>query len=466
MSLLDSILANTRDEIVNTGNIISVNNDVNSIDYGGESAIRSAGGGRPSGPWDAAEYGISLEEAQARWDAAQTPEAREKVIAELKQRAIARAGLDTTGGIVRVFVAGATPWHKLGTNVAHAVDSLDAERLAGLNFTVSKRLLSYVFNERDPFNFSATTLEDYKEQDDVFALVRDDTGAYLGAVGSRYQIIQNKDAFKFMDIVLQEYGARYSTAGSLFGGKKVWMLADMPKQSFKVAQGDETVCYAIFTNPHDGSGKAYCYPTTERVVCANTLRMSLGKDASKGIGIRHTGDIKAKIVDARQALGLSVKVFDEFKQTATLLAGRSVNALGGPKQYTDDVLDEVLDISAAEVALGAEEVARQRCADRDVTPDDFAYCVKQCEKEITSRGEILDDIIKRFESERCNVHGIGGTAWAVLQSVTEHADYANGKRHVGTPNAQASRKFESVLAGDADQLKQVALQVAVKALAV
>jgi hypothetical protein len=80
------------------------------------------------------------------------------------------------------------------------------------------------------------------------------------------------------------------------------------------------------------------------------------------------------------------------------------------------------------------------------------------EKKISRRGEILEDIISRFESERCQVNGIAGSLWAAMNAVTEHADYANGKRHVGTSEAQASRKFESVLAGDADEMKQAAYQ--------
>lgn len=78
------------------------------------------------------------------------------------------------------------------------------------------------------------------------------------------------------------------------------------------------------------------------------------------------------------------------------------------------------------------------------------------------RGEILADLVARYESERCQVNGIAGTLWAAMNAVTEHADYSNGKRHVGTAEAQASRKFESVLSGDADELKQVAYTEAMK----
>jgi hypothetical protein len=72
---------------------------------------------------------------------------------------------------------------------------------------------------------------------DAYAMVRKDTGGHLGTVGKRYSAIQNAQAFDFLDGVLGEFGARYETAGSLYGGQKVWMLAHMPKQAFQLQAG-------------------------------------------------------------------------------------------------------------------------------------------------------------------------------------------------------------------------------------
>src|SRR6185369_5090498 len=127
----------------------------------------------------------------------------------------------------------------------------------------------------------------------------------LATVGSRYQPIQNADAFGFLDELLREYGARYETAGALFGGEKVFMLAHFPQQAVAVNGKDAVEPYVAICNPHDGSGCAECFPTSVRIVCAHNYRTA-GRGAGKGLKIRHTGNIKSKIREARNDLGMAV----------------------------------------------------------------------------------------------------------------------------------------------------------------
>lgn len=444
MNLLDTIIGNMSN---GAANIVSVQNDVNQINYGGEDAIRSASGSRPSEPWDAREYGISLAEAQARYDNAQTPEAREQVINDLKRRAIIRAGLDTSNGRVNVMVAGKPAWHVLGTNVSAAVDSKQAVQLSGLaDWNLTKKPLYY----RDQTGMM-------REAPDVFGVIRQDTDEMLGSVGNFYKVIQNEEGFEFLDSVLKQFGAKYESAGSLYGGKQVWMLAHFPQQSFTINGGDKVESYVIFTNPNDGTGAAYAYPTTERVVCANTFRTST-KDRSKGISIRHTGDIKNKIATAQRALGLSVESFEMFKGAAEALYRKPVEA----ELYFADVLDAVLDVTQAEVNMGADVLAAtiaKTQAQRDLLERSYT-------KKIERREEVLADIIERYESERCGIGSIRGTAWAAFNAVTEHADH----NRLTKPGAwkrsdadKAARKFESVISGDMDDMKQIAFELAMKA---
>ena len=42
------------------------------------------------------------------------------------------------------------------------------------------------------------------------------------------------------------------------------------------------------------------------------------------------------------------------------------------------------------------------------------------------------------------------------------ADHYNGRRQVGTPSERLSRRFESILDGDADQMKQTAFEMLVE----
>jgi phage/plasmid-like protein (TIGR03299 family) len=168
------------------------------------------------------------------------------------------------------MVAGKPAWHGLGVNVAAAVTSADAIRLAGLDWDVSKRAMSYRKNDGT-----------YAVARGTFAVVRDDSEAHLGTVGARYQMIQHRDGLEFLDSVIGEFGAKFHTAGSIHGGAEVWMQCELPDHSFEVVRGDEVQAFALFTNPHDGSGKAWCFPTTNRVVCANTFRTA-SKDRSTG----------------------------------------------------------------------------------------------------------------------------------------------------------------------------------------
>src|SRR5262249_37410595 len=131
MSLLDDIIS---DSGVGGGpRIISEVNDLGQIaveDQAIQNALRGLTGARG---WDAREYGISAEQAAQMLRDADTPENRERVIKQLRELAVRRAGLDTTNGKVAVMVAGEAAWHRLGVNVVAAVSSGDAIKLAGLD---------------------------------------------------------------------------------------------------------------------------------------------------------------------------------------------------------------------------------------------------------------------------------------------------------------------------------------------
>ncbi len=161
-------------------------------------------------------------------------------------------------------------WHRLGVQVRDAVSSADAINLASLNWRVEKVPTSYQWNG------------EARDMGDVFALVRSDTGAPLGTVGNRYQVIQTAEAVRFMDAVLAEHGARYETAGAIYGGAKVWLQVSLPEAAFTLAGNDRLEATALFTNPHDGSGVARYIPTSDRVVCANTLRVRPGRPRTPG----------------------------------------------------------------------------------------------------------------------------------------------------------------------------------------
>lgn len=185
-----------------------------------------------------------------------------------------------------MFYTREKPWHGLGTMVAEAPNSKDALRLAGLNWKV---LQEPVYTENEEL------IQGYK------ANVRDTDRKVLGVVTDRYKVIQNEEAFAFTDTLLGE-GVRYETAGSLQEGRRVWMLARLPREF--IIGGERISPYMVFSNTHDGSGAVKTALTPIRVVCNNTLNLAL-RTAKRSWSMIHTGDISGKIEESKNTLLLA-----------------------------------------------------------------------------------------------------------------------------------------------------------------
>lgn len=192
-----------------------------------------------------------------------------------------------------MFYVRETPWHGLGIRVAEALDSKEALEKAGLDWNVVQEPIYTDTNE---------LIEGYK------ANVRDSDRKVLGVVTDRYKVIQNWEAFEFTDELLGS-GVRYETAGSLQGGKKVWMLAHLPHEY--IISGERISPYLVFSNTHDGSGAIKVALTPIRVVCSNTLNLALST-AKRSWSMIHTGDIRGKMQEARETLFMAEKYMDSL----------------------------------------------------------------------------------------------------------------------------------------------------------
>ena len=131
-----------------------------------------------------------------------------------------------SANVETMFSVRETPWHGLGRIVMDAPASREALELAGLDWQVESRNI---------YSGTGAMIPGYR------ANVRSTDEAVLGVVSDRYRIVQNEEAFQFTDDLLGE-GVTYETAGSLQGGKKVWMLAKLPEKY--IIAGDEVTPYA------------------------------------------------------------------------------------------------------------------------------------------------------------------------------------------------------------------------------
>lgn len=203
-----------------------------------------------------------------------------------------------------------TPWHGLGTVVEGLLTASEALKAAGLDWTVEKQPVylasGLVIPER-------------------FANVRSTDSKPLGIVGGDYTPFQNDDAFSFFDTVVDKTGeAHYTSAGSLFGGSRVFMTAKIG-DAFNVCGSDAHDLYMLFYNSHDGSRALTAATTVVRAVCDNTVTMGLNAAKSKW-SLRHKTTLEGKATEAREALQLSYKYMDAFQEEVERMMAVTVDA--------------------------------------------------------------------------------------------------------------------------------------------
>lgn len=212
-----------------------------------------------------------------------------------------------SANVETMFSALETPWHKLGKVTDGVLTANDALIQAELDWKVELK---------DMFYDTESLMGDYSKTKvpDKFAVVRDSDNSCLGVVGRKYTPVQNRDAFTFMDNIVDSGEAKYETAGSLYDGRHIWILMNLSNvEGIEQVDGDEIVPYVLLTNSHDGSSALKVITTPVRVVCSNTLRLALNS-ARQSFTVRHTSGISNKVDYARDALGIVVKYYSEFQK--------------------------------------------------------------------------------------------------------------------------------------------------------
>ena len=183
-----------------------------------------------------------------------------------------------SANVETMFYVREKPWHGLGTEIKEAPASADALIAAGLDWTVE---------QRNVYSEGGCLIPGYRVN------TRSTDQAALGIVSDRYKVVQNVDAFQFTDDLLGE-GVTYETAGSLQGGRKVWMLARMPQRY--IISGDEIAPYLVVMNSHDAK-RIWAAKHTENVMnrvyeARDTLLLAETYMGELGRGIEELSQIK------------------------------------------------------------------------------------------------------------------------------------------------------------------------------
>ncbi|MCI3277495.1 DUF932 domain-containing protein [Streptomyces cylindrosporus] len=260
---------------------------------------------------------------------------------------IANHGLDSRADGTIALYAASPAWHDLGQIIPGGTTDIDTVLGAGgLDFTVTTVPALYEWNG------------ELRQHEDQFHTVRTDTGAPLGVVGRRYQPIQNRQAFEFLQELVGRFDVIWESAGVIRGGKRVFVSIRLPETVTVDADGinDIVVPYVAVMNDHSGNGQFQCVVTPWRPVCANTERFAV-RDAVTRWAVRHTAGATSQIREARRTLGLSAQYFERFAEEETALARTDLaisefhKVIGDLYPLDDDATDAKKNNFAARLGL-------------------------------------------------------------------------------------------------------------------
>jgi phage/plasmid-like protein (TIGR03299 family) len=220
--------------------------------------------------------------------------------------------IEMVNGVAQMAYAGELPWHGLGSQVSDDISTDGMMEAAGLDWSVTKQPMYY--------------MDDLGEMGEVpgkSALVRSSDNKVMDIVGSDWNPVQNAEAFEFFREFVDSGDMKMHTAGSLKGGKMVWALAKVNDGfTIKTAQGEDSVeSYLLFSNPHQYGKSIDVRFTPIRVVCNNTLTLSLNQNVDQYVRMGHQRPFNAE--DAMATLGMAHKKLETYKEAAEYLCQKS-----------------------------------------------------------------------------------------------------------------------------------------------
>ncbi len=305
---------------------------------------------------------------------------------------------------------GEVPWHGLGTQIPADVSSVEMIVAAGLDWLVEKRAARGASKLRngDALRYEVVRLPRNNKESETL----------LGVVSRRYEPLQNREAFDFFDPMISEGKARYETAGALGDGERVWVLAQMP-DAIRVVPGDDCVKYLLLSNTHNGQGAVTVKFTAIRVVCQNTLMLSL-QDGQQAIRVRHSKIMGERLAEVSAIIETATEI---YASTAELF-----------RKMAEVVLNDQMFESYLKLVF--PKTAHQE--KRRTEPKRWAH-------------------IRRVYRSTPDLQtgGVKGTLWAAYNAVTRFEDYKDGRA-----NETPDERLDRVWFGGGANIKLLALKKA------
>lgn len=272
------------------------------------------------------------------------------------------------------------------------------------------------------FRIGSHDLDPIKSFPEQKVLYRSDNKKPLSTVSKKYQVVQPAQILEFYRDLTQAGGYQLETAGVLKEGRKLWALA-RTGQAAMLAGGDEVRGYLLLATACDGTLATTAQFTSVRVVCNNTLQIAVGRNRG-AVKVPHRSQFDARAV--KEELGIAISSWDDFMSNMQQLASRKVS-----QSETERFFQRLFTYQTANKA-GVQSNER-----------------------MNERG--FKAVMNLFDGNGrgATLESAAGTAWGLVNSVTEYVDHQQRARSQGN-------RLDSAWFGAGAVLKQKAWDAALE----
>ena len=320
--------------------------------------------------------------------------------------------LDTSNGRVNFAFTGdrSKIWHGLGQEIGDTESIETWVQAAGLDWEIKDAAVAYTAQE------ATSNLPSKRYVPDRKVLYRSDTLEPLSIVGKDFKVVQPKEVVEFFRTLIEQNGMKLSTAGSLFGGKRFWALADVGKE-VEVADGDVIKAHLLLVTAVDGTLKTTGKFVSERPVCNNTLSIALSESSKNVVAISHRSE-------------------------------------WDPEKVKVDL--GIMDASWFEFITNIRKMAKTKVSDR-VAEDFYQELVFDTKREQPTRSELrkVETLLDKYRN------GAGsdmsaGTLWGLVNGATDLFTHGTGKR------SPSNQFYDALISGYQDNMKTLAYEKALE----
>lgn len=236
-------------------------------------------------------------------------------------------------------------WRQIGTDVTGEAQVVDVLERANLNYDVELRPI-----------FMENGIKIPRAQ----VAVRSSDNHPYGVVSDRYEVVQNREAFDFVNYISDE--VVFEKAGETATGM-VYIIGRLPEKNIL---GDGFVPHVIFRNGFNGRFTISAAICPLRVVCENQFNFAF-KHSANTVNIRHSKNANVKMVEARETLAMSyqyMSALDAFAEKYAAIKMNPVQVEGViDKMFPMPIGDDITKKKENNVELAKERFLRAYNAD-------------------------------------------------------------------------------------------------------